>query len=160
MEINNYPDYLIYSDGRVFSNKGKGRFLRPGTDCGGYHRVVLTENKKRKTMKVHRLVAQHYIPNPRNKPCVDHINRIRNDNRVENLCWATYLENGQNQGAAKNNTSGHKNISYSKSVNLWVFRQRVNKKMTQKYFKTLTEALVYKFCFILMRNKPEKIVCP
>ena len=148
MEINNYPDYFIYDDGRVWSERSK-IFLKGSLNNHGYHRVFLCVNKKVKTMSVHRLVALHYIPNPENKPCVDHINRDSTDNRVENLRWATQSENCQNKGIYKSNTSGHKYISYNKSINLWKFEKVINKKMTQKYFKTKTEALVYKFCFIV-----------
>ena len=45
---------------------------------------------------IHRAVAELFIPNPENKPCVDHINTDRSDNRVENLRWVTYKENNSN----------------------------------------------------------------
>ena len=154
MEINNFPGYFIYKDGRVFSER-RNIFLKPGK-CRGYQLVALTETKKKKTMKVHRIVAEHYIPNPENKPCVDHINRIRTDNRVENLRWVTNLENCQNRGTNKNNTSGHRNISFIKQMNNWKFEKIINKVCTQKYFKTKTEALVYKFCFILKQSLRER----
>ena len=63
----------------------------------GYRTVFLSKNKERKLKKIHRLIAEAFIPNPENKPCIDHINTIRHDNRIENLRWATYKENGNNE---------------------------------------------------------------
>ena len=62
----------------------------------GYNYVHLFKNGLRKRIAVHRLVAEAFIPNPENKPEVDHINTIRDDNRVENLRWVTRKENMEN----------------------------------------------------------------
>ena len=72
MEINGYPNYLIYDDGRVYSKKSK-KFMKNDVGKKGYCRVPLYCNKKCKKFLVHRLVALHYIPNPNNYPEVDHM---------------------------------------------------------------------------------------
>ena len=148
MEIAGYENYLIYLDGKVQNKKTK-RYRKPSTDKGGYNYVILFKNGTRKSYLVHRLIASYYIPNDENKPQVDHINRDRTDNRIENLRWVTRSENQQNTGIRKNNTSGHKNICYREKHGYWVFEKTYRGKQYQKYFKTLSEALCYKYIFIL-----------
>ena len=142
MEVIDYPNYLIYDDGRVYS-KYKNIFLKPGLDKGKYHLVSLS-NYGKKTHKVHRLVALHYIPNPENKPCVDHIDRNRTNNHISNLRWVTHLENNQNVGMSINNTSGIKNIHYDNCFNRWTYKKEKFGKIHQKCFKTFEEAVEYK----------------
>tara|TARA_R110000796_G_scaffold35251_2_gene90730 strand:+ start:589 stop:1053 length:465 start_codon:yes stop_codon:yes gene_type:complete len=144
MEVQGYPKYLIYPDGRVWSRKRK-IFMKHQNTSGGYLHVILCHHGKKKFYKIHRLIALHYIPNPEGKPQVDHINRIRNDNRVENLRWATNGENQQNTVKRKDNNSGHKNISYDKEHNTWMYKKIYQKKRHQKNFKTKIDALCYKF---------------
>lgn len=64
----------------------------------GYLRVVLKQDGKTLTALVHRLVAEAFINNPDNKPCVDHLDRDTYNNTVENLRWTTTLENNENRG--------------------------------------------------------------
>lgn len=82
----------IYRDGRRYNPK----VLIPNTDIHGYKYVSLYKEGKVKSVKVHRLVAEAFIPNPENKPCIDHIDTDRTNNRVNNLRWVTYKENANN----------------------------------------------------------------
>lgn len=62
----------------------------------GYEYIDLSKMGVVKRFKIHRLVALAFIPNPCHKPFIDHINTIRNDNRVENLRWVNGIENMNN----------------------------------------------------------------
>ena len=151
MEIEGYPNYLIYEDGKVFS-KYKNKFLNPSINSHGYYTIDLRENGKQKTHLIHRLIGIHYIPNPENKREIDHMNRDKTDNRIENLRWATPSENNQNKGIPNTNTSGVKYICYDKFQDRWVFQKRINGKLTRKYFKTKEEAIEFKNHFEICRQ--------
>ena len=103
--------YAITDDGKLFSNRSN-KFLRPATDKYGYLYYVISIDGKRKTIKAHRLVAMAFIPNPENKPTVDHKNGIRSDNRVENLVWATRKEQQENEVTREKLKKVHDNTDY------------------------------------------------
>lgn len=108
MTINNLPGeewrwvigyeglYQVSNKRRVKSfHHGKVKILRSGLNTYGYPQVSLCRNGENKTRLVHRLVAQAFIPNPDNKPEVDHMDNNRANACVENLQWVTSSENTQ-----------------------------------------------------------------
>lgn len=70
-----------------------GRVLKPSTDYKGYLRVRLYTPEGPRNVRVHRIVAEAFIPNPDNKPQINHINGVKTDNSVKNLEWVTQSEN-------------------------------------------------------------------
>ena len=93
-----YKDYLVSKNGDIYSLKTNKK-LKKRIDSDGYQEVLLTINNKPVSKTVHRIVAETWIPNPDNKPIVNHKNGNRKDNRAENLEWVTSSENnlGKNQ---------------------------------------------------------------
>lgn len=90
-------DRRIWSEKQQLYINRHGKELKLWRNGGGYFQVNLHKNNEMHVCSISRLVAEAFLPNPDNKPCVDHINRDRTDNRVENLRWATIKENCNNR---------------------------------------------------------------
>ena len=91
----------------------KGKIFNPSQNPQGYYSTTLHKDKKIKLVRVHRLVAMAFIPNPENKPYIDHINTIKTDNRVQNLRWVTQKENCNNELTRKHNSESKIGKKYS-----------------------------------------------
>ena len=107
-----FDRYKVFKDGRIWSNFYQ-KWINGNIGTKGYLQLWLTckDGKKRYFMK-HRVIAHVFIPNPENKPQVDHINTIRTDNRVENLKWVSQSENNKNPITNKRLSEGQKNTQY------------------------------------------------
>lgn len=93
IDIVGFENYQITDDGRVWSKKNKVYLSLNKKDGNGYPQCVLYKNGKGIPIDIHILVAKAYVPNPEGKPCVDHINTDKTDNKAENLRWCTPKEN-------------------------------------------------------------------
>lgn len=80
---------VLHKKGKSFRYKVKEKIIKPSYDRKGYQMVRLSKDGKAHTLKVHRLVAQAFIPNKNNYEQINHINEVKTDNYVENLEWCT-----------------------------------------------------------------------
>ena len=118
--ISDYENYKVSNLGRIkninYRGTGREKILK-GTSYNNYVYVTLRKDNESKTFLLHRLVAQAFIPNVENKPCINHIDCNRKNNKVNNLEWCTQQEN----------------IAYMDKKN----RRVGNKKMTEQDVKNI-----------------------
>lgn len=153
------PNYIVYPDGKVFS-KYKGEFIKHAINRDGYITIRIGKfSNERKSYTVHRLVANAFIPNPDNLPFVDHKDRDKTNNNVDNLRWCSRRTNNCNKSKQKNNTSGLTGINQNEwgnwkaSYNLPIDGKKIRKSKT---FKTKEEAINFREEMVrLYYNRPE-----
>jgi len=128
--IEGLPDYEISSHGRVMSYKrGSGFLLKQTLSKRGYVRISFRHNDIQKKIHIHQLVIKHFgPPQPPNTTC-DHLNRIKTDNRIENLRWATKEEQTENSVHAKQigETNGCSKLTESQVIEIKLrMKEKVN----------------------------------
>lgn len=169
IRINSHKGYEVSSAGQIRSIERevmnsattkrlvKSRIKKPFISREGYGYVQLYENDKRTVCAIHRLVATAFIPNPDNKPMVNHLDGNKLNNNVYNLEWCTCSENHRHAwdtglhdtekirnrmiGTKYNAKSSYHNVAWDASRNKWKAIVKMNGKMVlQKRFDCETEA--------------------
>jgi len=115
--IQNFPNYLIYQDGRVY-NISRGKFLQPSKlqDTGYLYYTLYDGKGGKKIQKIHRLIGLHFIPRVEGKHCLDHIDRNKLNNDITNLRWCTISENNRNTRRTRNDVSEWSNLRLRRNI--------------------------------------------
>lgn len=137
--IEGFSRYEVSNLGR-FRKKGFKKIQRGTPNDRGYLVVHLTDDDGRdRMMTVHRMVATAFVPNPENKPVIDHINAVPADNRAENLRWFTYKEN-----ATLNRKTNIKKMQ--KKIRFSHDRISVSREGEEHYFSSVSDAAKFIGC--------------
>jgi|DEB0MinimDraft_10_1074344.scaffolds.fasta_scaffold10553_4 hypothetical protein len=158
--IEGFSNYVIMEDGEVISLI-TSKTMKPWISNNGYKRIdLINDNGKKQKMYLHRLIALAHIPNPLNKPMIDHFDQNKLNNNIENLRWVNNSENQQNiKQPSINNKLNEKYISiqYKNKYKYYVFEKTINEKKHKKYFKTKEEAIVYRDTYL--QNLENNLYC-
>jgi len=152
--IDGFDGYAVSNFGNVRGKKNT--ILKYSCSKGGgfYPQLTLFKDKKWYPRRIHRLVALAFIPNPDNLPTIDHIDRNKSNNNVNNLRWADQTTQNNNQkpfrDRNKKNKTGERYIHFDKRAKkkqyfLQMHNKHINNgKRLYKYFYTIEEAVVFR----------------
>lgn len=141
--------YKINKKGEIWSCFLK-RFLSLCTNQDGYYHYTLCKENIKKYVVAHRLVAIQFIPNPNNLPLIDHIDRNRLNNNVDNLRWVTLRQNQLNRKDTK-----HPYIYYQKQSNNYRIAIDINKQeVYSSYHTDLDQAILVRDAAMILLDFP------
>ena len=151
--IDGFEGYKVSNFGNVMGKKNT--ILKYSCSKGGgfYPQLTLYKDKKWYPRRIHRLVALAFIPNPDNLPTVDHIDRNKSNNNVNNLRWADRQTQINNRKpffhCNKKNKTGERYIYFDRKKSKQIYLRMCNKhinngKGIHKYFYTIEEAVVFR----------------
>ena len=142
LPIKGYDNYEVSICGMV-RNVITKRILKPFIGTTGYYYVTFYKNSIAKKHKIHRLVANQFLPNINNEKCIDHLNNCKLDNTISNLRWVTHQKNMFNQKLSKINTSGAKGVYFYKPYQKWKAQIQINNKsIFLGYFDNIGDAKI------------------
>ena len=130
--------YQVSNYGRVYSFYKEGKIMAQRI-VSKYLAVSIIGSK---TLKVHRLVAMSFVENDNNKPCVDHIDGDKLNNRADNLRWCTIRENLNYDNIKRPSSTGVKGVLASKNNSYYYCVYYKNKKIQSKMYKTIEETKI------------------
>ena len=107
-------EYGATDEGEIYSYKSQ-KFMNQCFCGAGYLKVTLTKEGIESTLRVHRIIAETFIPNPNNYPCVYHADRNKINNNVSNLRWATHQQMNVKKAPRSNTSSKYKGVTWMKS---------------------------------------------
>ena len=150
--VEGYTDYIITNYGVVISlKKKKPIIIKPGLDGGGYAQVNLFKNGKGKTIKVHVIVGNTFVGKRTGSLTFDHIDRVRTNNRVDNIRLATRTQQCINRNMRCDNTTGETNITIVRNGKYTYYHieiQRNGKKIVDKMFNvkkySINDAVIFR----------------
>jgi len=119
--IKDFENYLITKDGDIYRNITY-RKLKCSSDKNGYLKIRLLNKSGRKSMFLHRLLDIQFIPNPLNKPFINHIDGNKSNNKLNNLEWSTHKENMKHawdDNLYKDYTDSIKKANNAKSIEVF-----------------------------------------
>jgi len=138
----------IQKGGKEMTRLYKGKVLVGSSTPAGYQTLNLFRGGvQERTQSIHRLVAEAFIPNPDNLPQIDHISRIKTDNRVSNLRWVSAQDNCLNR-TPRQGVSGERFITITRVATYRVKLRDMDAVVYDETFKTLPEAIEARNNFI------------